>query len=343
MMQLLDALTGDAEVAALLSDNAQVAAILRFEDALAHAEAELGLIAAAARDGISAGIRRFDPDWDDLRGGMARDGVVVPSLVRQLRAAIDEPHRSGLHFGATSQDAIDTALVLQLARIIPILLARLEVVLTSLDEVELRYGSRPLMAHTRMQAALPFTVADKLQTWRLPLQRQRAELLGLSDYILVVQLGGPIGDRSSFHGKGDAIAERLAAILGIGNAAAWHSDRDRIVALGSRLASLCGVLGKLGVDVTLLSQSERGDVVVEGTGQSSAMPHKANPIAAEVLVAIARKTAGLAGILQAVLVHEEERSGAAWTTEWLTLPEMLTLTAASLSLASRLTSQLSFR
>lgn len=343
MGQLLDALTGDAEVATLLSDEAQVAGILRFEDALAHAEADVGLITAETRDAISAGIRRFRPDWDGLRAGMARDGVVVPELIRQLRATIGEPHGAGLHFGATSQDAVDTALVLLLAQIIPILLARFDALLASLDELERQFGTRPLMAHTRMQAALPFTVAGKLQTWRLPLQRQRAKLLGLSDYILVVQLGGPIGDRSSFHGRGDAIAERLAAILGIGNAAAWHSDRDRIVSLGSRLASLCGVLGKLGVDVSLLSQSERGDVVVEGTGQSSAMPHKANPIAAEVLVAIARKTAGLAGILQAVLVHEEERSGAAWTTEWLTLPEMLTLTAASLSLASRLTSQLSFR
>jgi 3-carboxy-cis,cis-muconate cycloisomerase len=343
MGHLLDALTGDAEVATLLSDEAQVAGILRFEDALAHAEAEVGLITAAARDAISEGIRRFNPDWDGLTAGMARDGVVVPALIQQLRGAIGEPHASSLHFGATSQDAIDTALVLRLAEIIPILSARLDGVLASLDGLERRFGTRPLIAHTRMQAALPFTVADKLQTWRAPLQRQRAELLGLPDYVLAVQLGGPIGDRSSFGGKGDEVAKRLAAILGLGNAAAWHSDRDRIVSLGSRLASLTGVLGKLGFDIALLAQSERGAVVVEGSGKSSAMQHKANPVAAEVLVAMARKAAGLSGILQTSLVHEEERSGSAWTTEWLTLPELLTLTAASLNLALRLAGQLSFR
>jgi 3-carboxy-cis,cis-muconate cycloisomerase len=343
MGQLLDALTGDAEVAVLLSDEAHVAGILRFEEALAQAEADVGLITTAARDAISEGIRRFNPDWDGLRVGMGRDGVVVPALIQQLREAIGEPYGSDLHFGATSQDAVDSSLVLQLGKIIPVLLARLDGVLVSLDGLESESGTLPLMAHTRMQAALPFTVAEKLQTWRAPLQRQRRELLGLSGYILVVQLGGPVGDRSSFGGKGDEVAERLAAILGLGNAPAWHSDRDRIVSLGSRLASLTGVLGKLGLDVALLAQSERGAVVLRGTGQSSAMPHKSNPVAAEVLVSIARKAAGLAGTLHTSLVHEEERSGSAWTTEWLTLPDLVTLTAASLSLALKLTSQLSFR
>ncbi len=342
MGQLLDALTGDAKVAALLSDEAQVAGILRFEDALAQAEADVGLITAEARDAICEGISRFSPDWPNLAAGMARDGVVVPALIQQLRVAIGEPHASWVHLGATSQDAVDTALVLQLAEIIPILLTRLDGVLASLDGLEREFGGRALMAHTRMQAAFPFTVADKLQTWRLPLQHQRADLLRLSDYMLVAQLGGPIGDRSSFAGKGDAVAERLSAILGLGNAAAWHSDRDRFVSLGSRLASLTGVLGKFGFDVALLAQSERKAVTVHGTGQSSAMAHKANPVAAEVLVAIARKTAGLAGILQTAMVHEQERSGSAWTTEWLTLPELATLTAASLNLASKLASQLSF-
>ncbi len=343
MSLLLQALTSDPEIEALLADEAQLAAMLQFEIALAAAEADAGLIQPSAAAAIAASIAVFVPDWNDLRLGMARDGVAVPALVRQLRAVVGTSHAQDLHRGATSQDVIDTALMLQLARIIPILSDRIVQLEDAFSGLAERFGSQPLMAHTRMQQALPFTVADKLRTWSEPLVRHRLALAAIGQEMLVIQLGGPVGDRASFDGKGEAIAKALAERLGLGLAPPWHAMRDRIVTFGSRLAALAGSLGKFGADVTLMAQTEIATVRLEVAGGSSAMPHKANPVAAEVLVALARHTAGLTGTLLQATVHENERSGAAWTLEWLTLPQLLVSTGASLATANRLAAAISFR
>jgi 3-carboxy-cis,cis-muconate cycloisomerase len=151
------------------------------------------------------------------------------------------------------------------------------------------------------------------------------------------------GDRASFEGKGDAVALGLAQRLDLGIAEPWHSARDPIVAFGSLLSLVSGSLGKFGADVALLAQNEIGAITVAGGGGSSAMAHKSNPVNAEVLVALARHNAGLVGTLHQALVHENERSGAAWTLEWLTLPQILVTTGASLRLALMLAGQISFR
>ena len=340
---LLSALVGDEEVEALLSDAAQLRGLLAFERALAEAEAEAGLIAEGAATAIAAAIDRFRPDWDDLARGLAQDGVVVPALVRQLRAAVGEPHASAVHHGATSQDAIDTALVLQLAGIIPIYLERIASLERALDVLSQKSGSGSLMAHTRMQAALPFTVGDKIRTWLEPLGRHRQALSAVRRQLLVVQLGGPVGYRSGFGGRGDSIARGLATRLDLGVAEPWHSTRDPIAAFGSLLSLLTGSLGKFGADVAILAQTELAAIELSGGGGSSAMAHKSNPVTAEVLVALARHNAGLVGTLHQSLIHENERSGAAWTLEWLTLPPMLVTTAAALRLASKLAGQITFR
>lgn len=339
----LHALAGDPEIEALLSDEAHLAAMLQFEAALAAAEANAGVITQAAAAAIAASIASFVPDWDDLRLGMARDGVAVPALVGQLRAAVGEPHAADLHRGATSQDVIDTALMLQLAKIIPILTARIVRLEAAFAKLAAQYGSQPLMAHTRMQAALPFTVADKLRTWSEPLVRHRLALSAARQEMLVIQLGGPVGDRASFDGKGETVAIALAEKLELGLAAPWHSMREPIVTFGARLAALAGSLGKFGADVGLLAQSEVAAIQLTEAGGSSAMPHKANPVAAEVLVALARHSAGLSATLLHAIVHENERSGAAWTLEWLTLPPLLVSTGAGLTTANNLAAGLQFR
>lgn len=340
---LLSVLVGDEEVEALLSDAAQMRGLLAFERALAEAEADAGLISQSAAAAIAAAIDRFEPDWDDLARGIAQDGVVVPALIRQLKRATGEPHGSAVHHGATSQDAIDTALVLQLAKIIPVFLDRLAALLAALGALKEKSAGLPLMAHTRMQAALPFTVADKIKTWAEPLERHREALAAIRRQLLVVQLGGPVGNRSSFDGQGDAVARGLAKRLDLGLAEPWHSTRDPIVAFGSLLSLLTGSLGKFGVDVALLAQTEVAAIELEGGGGSSAMSHKSNPVNAEVLVALARHNAGLVGSLHQALVHENERSGSAWTLEWMSLPTMLVATAAALRLAVRLSGQITFR
>jgi len=342
MTSLVETLAVDAEIAAHLSGEAEISAILRFETALAEAEAEVGLIAQDAADAVAAAIARFKPDYDVLAAGLAEDGVVVPALLRQLRESIGEPHASALHFGATSQDAADTGLMLRLAAIIPILLERTAAMEKTLAAISESQGDLHILAHTRMQAALPFTVRDKIATWAGPLARQRALLDRMRTRLLVAQLGGPVGDRAAFQGKGEALARRVAASLDLGVAEPWHSQRDTIVEFGSLLAILSGALGKFGMDVALAAQSEVCAIRLAGGGGSSSMPHKMNPVKAELLVALARYNAGLAGTLQQAMLHENERSGSAWTLEWLVLPQMLTTTGKSLLIARALADEIGF-
>jgi 3-carboxy-cis,cis-muconate cycloisomerase len=262
--------------------------------------------------------------------------------VRQLRAAVGEPHARHLHRGATSQDVIDTSLVLRLAPALDGLDVRLDALDAALAALSARDGATPLMAQTRMQRALPFTVADKLETWREPLPRHRARLAELRPRLLRLQFGGPVGTRAELGPQADAVAEHMAGRLGLGNAPAWHAQRDGIVELGGWLALVCGSLGKMGQDVALMVQNETGTATLAGGGTSSAMAHKSNPVPAELLVALARFAAGLSGTLAGALVHENERSGAAWTLEWLVLPRLVITAGASLRTALSLVERLSF-
>lgn len=339
-MTLLSALAGDPEIEALLSDAAQLDAMLEFERALAEASAEPGFISEDAAAAIGKAIDNYTPDWAELEAGMAQDGVVAPALVRLLRRDVAEPHRAALHKGATSQDVTDTALMLQLAKIFDVYEARLVALLDTLDALASAHAAEPLMAHTRMQVALPTTWGAKLTSWSEPLRRHLRALVAMRRSLLVIQLGGPVGDRGSFDTHGETIAAGLARRLDLGLATPWQATRDPITALGSLLAQISGSLGKLGMDVTLLAQNEVAGIRLEGGGGSSAMAHKSNPVNAEVLVALARYNAGLSGTLNQALVHENERSGAAWTLEWLTLPPMLVTTGASLRLAALLLGQL---
>jgi 3-carboxy-cis,cis-muconate cycloisomerase len=339
---LLGALLGDEEVAAYFSLEADLAAMLAFEAALAEAQAALGLVPVEAARRIAEVCAGFSPDRAGLAAGVARDGVVAPALVAQLRAAVGEPHGKRLHKGATSQDVIDTSLTMRLKPICDILDRRLATLIETLRELEGREGGVPLMGRTRMQRALPILARDSLRAWREPLERHRVRLAELRPRLLVVQFGGPVGTREGLDGKGDALAAELARRLGLGDAPCWHVERDRIGEFASWLSLVGGSLGKIGQDAALMSQNEVGEVRLAGGGGSSAMPHKSNPVLAEVLVSLARFGAGLAGTLHQGLVAEYQRSGAAWTLEWLTLPPMVVATATGLRHATTLCRGLRF-
>ena len=339
---LLQHLVGDAELEALFSDAAEVDAILKFEAALAAAEADADLIPQAAADAINKAIAGFSPDMADLQQGIVKDGVVVPALVKQLRAGLGE-HGKWLHFGATSQDAIDTGLMLRLTAASALIDQRLVTLERAFASLAERYGEQSMMAHTRMQRAMPSRVSVKIASWSAPLARARRALAGLRRRLLVIQLGGPVGTRAELGDKAALVAKRFAEHLDLGLADPWHAERDPIGEFGAVLSQLTGALGKFGADVALLSQNEIATIAIAGGGGSSSMEHKSNPVNAELLVALARLNAGLLGTLHQALVHEYERSGAAWTLEWMVLPQMVVATGASLRLAAALVGQISFQ
>ncbi|ESY69201.1 MULTISPECIES: 3-carboxy-cis,cis-muconate cycloisomerase [Mesorhizobium] len=335
---LLSALLGDEEASRHFSVEAEIEAALAFESALAEVEAENGIITRDASAAIMAALASFRPDTSLLRAGVARDGVMVPELVRQLRMTVGEPHGDKAHFGATSQDVLDTGLVLRLKSVVEhlgLLLTETVIRFTSLEE---RFEGRSLTGMTRMQPAIPIQVQDRVTAWRAPLQRHQERLSEQSRRLLVVQFGGAAGTLEKLGDKGAAIRAALAAKLGLADAPQWHSQRDALADFAGWLSLVTGSLGKFGQDIALMAQGGT-DIALSGGGGSSAMPHKQNPVKAEALVALARFNATqLAGIHQA-LVHEQERSGTAWTLEWLLLPQMAVATAASLRLAAELAAQ----
>jgi 3-carboxy-cis,cis-muconate cycloisomerase len=339
---ILSALVGDDEVAAAFSVEADVKAMLAFEAALAQAETAAGLVPADAAARIAAVCADFSPDLAALAKGAAQDGVVAPALVRLLRIAVGDPHGAEVHRGATSQDVIDTSLVIRLKIVIALFEARLDALVTMLRALEREQGEVPLMGRTRMQRALPIRAADKLRAWREPIERHRDRLGSLKPRLLIIQFGGAVGARDGLEGKGDAIAAELARLLDLGDGPCWHVERDGLAEFASWLSLVSGTLGKIGQDIALMAQNEVGEIKLAEGGGSSAMPHKCNPVRAEVLVALARFNAGMLAAMHQALVHENERSGAAWTLEWLTLPQMAATTGASLRHAAALCTGLRF-
>ncbi len=332
-----------SDLAASFTPEAEIAAMLRFEAALAEAEAELGLIPADAAAAIADAIRRFRPDPKALAEGVARDGLVVPSLIAALRDMLDAPHRPHLHVGATSQDVIDTGLVLRLKPALALLHDDLRSVIAKLERLIAEKGGMVLMGRTRMQRALPITLGDRLESWKAPLERHLEALGHLEKDLLVVQFGGPVGTLESLDGKGPKVRAALARRLDLGDPGrCWHAERGRIADLAGWLARVAGALGKIGQDVALMAQNEVGEAVLEGGGRSSAMAHKRNPVKAELLVTLARFAACQLAAVHQALVHEGERSGSAWALEWLALPPTLAAAGAALSLARDMLDQLAF-
>ncbi|PSH68776.1 3-carboxy-cis,cis-muconate cycloisomerase [Phyllobacterium brassicacearum] len=331
----LSGLIGDEEATRWFSVENDIAAMLAFESALAQAEAAEKVIDYAAAETITNACKTFVPDIAALKSAVAKDGVVVPELIRQLRGTVPAEYRTSLHLGATSQDVIDTSLMIRLKPVLVCLNEGLSDILSELDRLERAFGNNGLMGRTRMQAAVPITVRDRIEAWRGPLSRHRQRLDGLRQNFPVIQFGGPAGTLDKLGDKGSAVRERVAAILGLKGLPQWHNQRDMIVDFADLLSQVSGSLGKIGQDTSLLAQ-EGDEIALEGGGKSSAMPHKQNPVLAELLVSLARYNATQISGMHQALIHEQERSGAAWTLEWMILPSMVTTTVTALRSATAL-------
>jgi len=321
----------DPVLAGLIGTKVELEAMLRFEVALTDAEAECGLIGREAADHIALSAKSFRPDLPHLGDAALKDGVVVADFVKQLKAHIGAPHDTSVHFGATSQDVIDTALAMKLSTVFDLFDRRLNGLLAILDRLTAEFGQAELMGRTRMQAAISISAGDRLAVWRGLVERTHLALGPVRSQNLILSLSGPAGTAEKFGDKIDAVRHALAGSLSLSVPDyVPHAARDRIAALGGWLSQVTGALGKIGQDVALMAQNEIGEIALSGGGGSSAMAHKQNPVRAEVLVSLARFNAvQLSGLHQA-LVHEQERSGAAWTLEWLILPQMLNATGVAL-------------
>ena len=334
---VLGPLVGDPAMAALLSDDAQVRAMLAVEAALVRVEGRLGVIPADAAARIADVARYLEPDLDEIGAGTAADGVPIPALVKALRGAVGARAVPYVHWGATSQDIIDTALVLRLKDALDLLSARLEEVIAALTAQAREHSALVMAARTRSQIATPMTFGLKVATWLVPLMRHRDRLAELRPRLEVVQFGGAAGTLAALGDQGIAVMEGLAAELGlVAPPLPWHSQGDTMAELGGWLSLVTGSLGKMGEDLVLLGQSEVGEVSAGDGGGSSTMPNKSNPVAAETLVALARFNAGMVGTLHQALIQRHERDGAAWPLTWLALPPMLMATAGALGHAAKL-------
>ena len=332
---VLGAWMGDPATLRALSWDAEIAALLRFWTALAWAEAEAGAIPEASAAAVASALADPPPAPEDLAPRARVDGVVVPGLVAALRGRMPEPLRDALHHGATSQDAVDTALMLRLADLLGDHAARLGRIDGRLGSLAARFGHRPLMAVTRLRDALPITAGDRIAVWRAGVAEAEAACRAARDS-LPVQLGGPVGTLSGLGAAGPAVRAALARRLGLADPGrAWHATRAPVVTAAGALEAAARALGKIGLDVALMAQDPVAAVTLSG-GASSSMPHKSNPVDAELLVALARHAAVLLGALAGSGLHELERSGAAWVGEWIALPQLAACSGGALAAAERL-------
>lgn len=332
--QIFGPLFGDSEINELLTDEAYVRALVEVEIALARAETRLAIIPSTAGEQISNAAQWNKIDIAVLAQGTARSGVPIIALVQELRQAVGTEAAPYLHWGATTQDIMDTAWVLQLRSAIKLYKKRLVELARHLSELANRHRVTVLAARTHGQQALPVSFGLKAAAWLAPLIRHAERLEEISPRLLVVQFGGAAGTLAALGDKGLAVMHGLADELGLdAPVMPWHAQRDNLVEFAGWLSLLTGSLGKMAQDIILLAQTEIGEVsesAEEGRGGSSTMPQKSNPITSELILAAARTNASLLSALHQAQVQEHERATHGWQVEWLTLPQMIVLTGGAL-------------
>ncbi|WP_337052965.1 3-carboxy-cis,cis-muconate cycloisomerase [Pseudoxanthomonas sp. USHLN014] len=336
--RLLAPLFGDPDIDALFDDRARLQGMLDFEAALARAEARCGVIPDSAVGPIAKACRAEAFDLDALGAATALAGNPAIPLVKALTAKVkahDEDAARWVHWGATSQDVIDTGTVLQLRQALDTLTPKLErlcAILRTLAQAERDTG---LPGRTLLQQAVPVTFGLKAAGWLDALQRAQRRLRALRADALALQFGGAAGTLASLEDRGLDVAEALARELELPlPALPWHTVRDRIVEVGTAFALLAGALGKIATDIVLLMQSEVGEAFEPsgaGKGGSSAMPHKRNPVGCVAAIAAATRVPALVSTLFAAMSQPHERAPGQWHAEWETLPELIRLTAGSLA------------
>ncbi|MEM9855572.1 MAG: lyase family protein, partial [Pseudomonadota bacterium] len=306
----------------------------RVEAALAGAQTALGVIP----EGVAPAIRDAEISSEGIAEGVAKAGVPVPAFLANLRASMPPERAQWVHYGATSQDIVDTALSLSYGAALADLETALATVIDTLAAKAQAHQGVAMLGRTRGQLATPISFALRVANWAAPLIALETELPALRRRALKVQLGGAAGSGSVFAPYGAKLREEMARALGLEPAPPWHSDRTGIAALAAWLSQLISSLAKMAGDLGLTARGEIAEMRAGAGGGSSTMPHKSNPVLTEALRSAHPLAVGLMASLQAASLHAEERDGAAWAVEWAVMPQLFELAAASLDKAATLAS-----
>ena len=312
---------------------AWVQAMLDAESALAAAEARTALIPGEAAEVIASrcDASLFDSEEIGERGRAA--GNPVPPLVRALTAAVSEVSEDAaryVHKGATSQDITDTAAMLVAKRALTLILTDADGIAAACARLAEAHRATLMAGRTLLQQALPTTFGLKAAGWLVSVLDARRRLLDVRSARLAVQLGGAAGTLASLGRSGPSVLEEFARELDLAEPVMpWHTDRFRVAEVGGALSLVAGVLGKISLDVILLSQMEVGEVAELAGGGSSTLPHKRNPILSVTAAASARRVVDLSRTLQAAMAQEHERAAGAWHSEWEALSDALALTGGA--------------
>ncbi|GGE62563.1 3-carboxy-cis,cis-muconate cycloisomerase [Actibacterium pelagium] len=330
------ALFEDTEVSDAFGTKRTLGHFLAFEIALTEGLAKSGAVDGAVAGAAIEKMKSFAPDIAAIEAKCPTDGLAVPEFVRQLKTYLGSELTPAVHIGGTSQDLIDTATVLTLKEINGVFTTRLDCAIDGIARLISEHGDNTIMGRTRMQAALPITVKHRLESWIAPLRQHQDRLAAMRPKLEVLQFGGATGDRSANGDKAALIGAVMAEQLGLTDPGrSWHNDRSRLVDYAGWLSMVSGSLGKIGQDICLMAQQGVDEIAQSGGGSSSAMAHKQNPVTAEMLVSLAQYNAGQVSLMHNALMHEQERSGVAWTLEWMVLPAMACTTGKALQLADR--------
>ncbi len=329
-MSIFEGFLSTPEVLDAFSDHHFVDAMLRFEAALARAQAQLGLIPESAAHSIVGSCKVELFDVAKIVRDSGRAGSVAIPLVKSLKEAVGLFNADAVpfvHFGSTSQDVIDSAMALVTRNAVQLIDADLGKAIEALLQHAKHHAQTPMLARTLMQPASVTSFGLKCVNWAAPLVRGRARIGEAARHALKLQLGGAVGTLAQMKGQGPDVRARMAQDLGLADAGgAWHTQRDEWVALGCELGILVGSLGKIAGDIALMGQYEVGELAEPsepGRGGSSAMPHKRNPVASMVALAAAQRAPQRVAALLAAMPQEHERALGAWQAELAEWPQLL--------------------
>ncbi|MEM1297631.1 MAG: lyase family protein [Pseudomonadota bacterium] len=333
---LYGTLFGDAELSEILGDTQDISRMVLFERKLALVQGTLGVIPAEVGHAIDHGLAGAELDLGPLAQGVASSGVPVPALVSELRRHLPEQHGQWLHWGATSQDAIDTAHVLGWQAALDVLQPRLATLLDMLVAQSRANESTVMAGRTRSQIATPITFGLRIAQWAAPLIEAETEISSVREKALRVQFGGASGANTAIAPHGSAIADALADALGLAASPPWHTNRNGPLALANWLLGVSTALDKMAGDLILMMRPEIAEAQAGTGGGSSTMPQKANPVGPETIRVLAQLIRNAHAGLAAAATHDEERDGTAWPLDWVLLPQMLVATGAALRHATTL-------